>query len=143
MEIFEQFLLFEQNNKLFEKEVKGFQYWIYIRQEIFAELSEIELENKKIKKDSRKNRVNWENILVSLLFHNPFLKKGNSTFLFFQDPTVYNPEKKYYECNITPTIVEYFRKETLLIAGFNLYEQKKRLRFPETTFLVKPVLQVI
>lgn len=84
MEIFEQFLLFEQNNKLFEKEVKGFQYWIYIRQEIFAELSEIELENKKIKKDSRKNRVNWENILVSLLFHNPFLKKGNSTFLFFR-----------------------------------------------------------
>ena len=76
------------------------------------------------------------------MFHNPFLKKGNSTFLFFQDPTVYNPEKKYYECNITPTIVEYFRKETLLIAGFNLYEQKKRLRFPETTFLVKPVLQV-
>lgn len=139
-------LEYEQQNRLFERHYRDFYYWEYIRFDIFENI--ICPTDNAIPDRTQNNKVSITRIGVlkralKLLWKNfIFLKNKKCNILITEEPNQYNAEGNFYESMITTAVADHYKEEALLLARFVIKEEEKKLRYPDTYFMVIPALKL-
>ena len=86
--LIDKFLEFEEENKLFDIEIRGIKIWSFIRFGVYSQI--ISKKNNLKKAHYKQNKISkfynyLKNLFICLLFHNPFLLK-KVDFLVFNHP---------------------------------------------------------
>lgn len=110
MKYFEEFLKFESENDLFNREIRGFKYWHYIRFNLYREI----LKQKENVSEAHTNLLNKsyiKRVWLKLKQFSNFISKSPIWRLEEKDILVFNHERRvkngeYYECIYTDTILE-------------------------------------
>lgn len=153
----DEFLIFEKENDCGTLHVEGFYYWWYLRWDLIEECGcqgqiRLKLINEKENKDNREKIVKkWSfkdkvlshvNLMLTRWKYSPFRNGEKNSLFIFQDPVVYNPTGRYYECPPTQSVVKHWDGKKTLFADYSTSLKKNAfpLQFPQTMFPIYPVI---
>lgn len=105
----ENFLDMEKKHNLLNNQIDGFQYWAYLRFNIYMKLEEIKNNSNKKKDLSLKavNKSELYTILKNCIWNNPFITIKQKDILIINHPRRVK-KGDYYECIYTEEIANYF-----------------------------------
>ena len=95
MSVFDSFLEYEKENKLYDREVFGFKYWEYVR---FVIYTEVKIKVEQLSELLAVSNLTWKNYRFNLKELNKYLglnKVKNCDLLFISHPRRINQNEKY------------------------------------------------
>lgn len=137
------FLDFEFNNGLFERSIRGYNYWIYLRTGLFMHhINKYESKETQTSKQECEKKHHHVVTFLYCFFRSPLFYRRKRGIIVYQDARKYNPETKKYENPSTQDLIERWKGKKLLLAEYTPHDMRLPLEYSDTKYVVLPAVKM-